>query len=385
MIRRILHIDMDAFYASVEQGDRPELKGKPVVIGRAQRGVVSAASYEARNFGVHSGMPVFQARKLCPQGIFLPVRMRRYQEVSRRVMMVLSEFSPLMEQVSIDEAYLDITGIESLYGPPEMVARKIKESIRAQTGLACSVGIAPNRFLAKIASELHKPDGLTIIEEAQVAPLLDVLPIRKLPGVGDKMAETLRGLGVNVVGDILKFAPEFWVKRLGKSGAQIYERAQGKGSCEVFPYREPKSFGAEDTFPQDTDDREELKHWLLHQAESVGADLRKKGYRGRTITLKIKHSDFRVKTRSRTLADATCTTRSLYDGAVQLLGEVKLAGKVRLIGISVSNLVTGPRQTTVFADRSVKKQELLDSALDEIQHRFGRKAIQRGRHVGFEP
>jgi DNA polymerase-4 len=385
MARRILHVDMDAFYASVEQQDRPELVGKPVIVGGAQRGVVSAASYEARKFGVRSGMPVFQARQRCPQGIFLPVRMRRYQELSRQVMAVLSEFSPVLEQVSIDEAYLEITGSESLHGPPEMIARKIKDGILAATGLSCSVGIAPNRFLAKIASEMHKPDGLTIIPEHQIIALLSDLPIQKIPGIGEKLAGELKALGVTVVSDILRFTLEFWVKRLGKSGAEIYERAQGRGSDQVVPHREPKSFGAEDTFPQDSEDPEELSHWLLHQAETVGGELRRKGCRARTITLKIKYSDFRVKTRSRTLADPTCSTRVIYDCALQLLGELKPAGKVRLTGISVSNLARGPQQTKLFVELETKKQEELDAAVDRIQNRFGKKAIQRGRQVGFEP
>ncbi len=385
MIRRILHIDMDAFYASVEQRDHPELKGKPVIVGKAQRGVVSAASYEARSFGVRSGMPVFQARKLCPPGVFLPVRMRRYQEVSRRVMAVLSNYSPLVEPVSIDEAFLDITGTECLLGPPEILAQAIKKAIQESTGLTCSVGIAPNRFLAKIASEMNKPDGLTIIEDAQVGPLLAGLDVEKLPGVGKHMADTLKRLGVNMVGDILKRPIEFWVKRLGKSGAQIYERAQGRGSCEVVPHRAPKSFGAEDTFPSDTDDPEALRHWLLHQAESVGADLRSRGYRGRTVTLKVKYGDFRVMTRSRTFADPTCSTRSIYECAVELLTDMHLSSKVRLIGISISNLDGGLRQACCFADDSLRKQEMLDSALDKIQDRFGRRSIQRARQMGFEP
>jgi DNA polymerase IV len=381
MIRRILHIDMDAFYAAVEQRDQPELVGKPVIVGRAQRGVVCAASYEARRYGVHSAMPVFQARRLCPQGVFLPVRMRRYQEMSRQVMAVLAAFSPLLEQVSIDEAYLDITSTGTLHGPAEVIARRIKDSILTSTGLTCSVGIAPNRFLAKIASEMGKPNGLTVIEEHQVAALLSRLPVEKIPGVGEKTAQILTGLGVRVASDILKFPPEFWVKRLGKGWAHIYERAQGKGSCDVVPHREPKSFGAEDTFPQDIGDPEELKAWLLHQAESVGKDLRRGDYRGRTITIKLKTSDFQVKTRSRTLAESTCSTRTIFHCAVQLLSELKLAGKARLIGISVSNLVSGAHQTRLFPDPNENLQEKLDRVLDQIQLRFGHKALQRGRQV----
>jgi DNA polymerase IV len=385
MVRRILHIDMDAFYASVEQRDQPQLAGKPVIVGGARRGVVCAASYEARKYGVRSAMPVFQAKRLCPQGVYLPVRMGRYQEVSRQVMAVLDGFSPLLEQVSIDEAYLDITGTESLHGPPEMTAHKIKSAILVATGLTCSIGIAPNRFLAKIASEIRKPNGLTIIEEHQVANLLERLPVQKLPGVGPKTAQVFTDLGVRVATDILKFPQEFWVKRLGKGWASIYEQALGKGPADVVPHRDPKSFGAEDTFPYDTFDVDELKRWLLHQAESIGKDLRKGGFRARTITLKLKAADFKLRTRSSSLAEPTSSTKSIYRCAVQLLHETLSAEKIRLIGINVSNLTRGLHQARVFADPSEDHQEKLDQVLDHIQRRFGSKAIQRARQISRQP
>jgi DNA polymerase IV len=384
MIRRILHIDMDAFYASVEQADQPELRGKPVIIGGSRRGVVSAASYEARPFGVHSAMPIFQARKLCPQGIFLPVRMRRYQEVSRQVMFILETISPLVEQVSIDEAYVDITGTESLHGPPEILARKIKEAIRERTTLSSSVGIAPNRFLAKIASELNKPDGLTFLKEQDVPALLRSLPIGKLPGIGEKTAQLLKGLGVAVAADILRFSQEFWVKRLGKSGAHLYQRARGIGSATVTPHAEAKSCSAEDTFATDTDDLEELKNWLLRQAQEVGRDLRRHGVKGKTITLKVKFADFKTVTRSRTLPEPIHSTRGIYDIAVRLLEELKLAGRVRLIGVGVSNFGAGPQQARLFPNNSQAKQDKLDAALDHIHGKFGDKAVQRGRIADFE-
>jgi DNA polymerase-4 len=384
MTRRIMHLDMDAFYASVEQADRPELAGKPVIIGGAQRGVVAAASYEARNFGVHSAMPIFQATRLCPQGIFLPVRMWRYQEMSRQVMEILATVSPLVEQVSIDEAFIDITGTESLHGPADVLARKIKEAIRERTSLTCSIGIAPNRFLAKIASEMNKPDGLSIIAEEDVGALLGVLPIGKIPGIGEKTAELLHGLGVKVATDVLKFPLEFWLKRLGKSGAHLYERAQGIGSASVTQHREPKSCSAEDTFAADTDDLEELKKWLLHQAENVGGDLRKHGSKGKTITLKVKFADFRTVTRSSTLPEPTHSTRIIYDAAVRLLENLKLTAKVRLIGVGVSNFAGGMRQARLFPDGFAVKQEKLEEALDRIRGKFGAKAVRRGRIADFD-
>ena len=379
MVPRILHIDMDAFYASVEQVDHPELVGKPVIVGGSQRGVVAAASYEARKFGVRSAMPIFEARRLCPNGVFLPVRRRRYQEVSQQVMEVLETVSPLVEQVSIDEAFIDITGTESLHGPETALIVKIKEAIKHRTSLTCSIGIAPNRFLAKIASEMNKPDGWTIINEEDVAALLQKLPINKIPGIGQKTALVMKELGIQMAVDILRFPREFWVKRLGKGGIDLYERAQGIGPAAVTPHRAPKSCSAEDTFSSDTGDLEELKKWLLHQAEEVGRDLRKHGFKGKTITLKVKFSNFKTVIRSTTLPEATHSTRVICDTAVKLLLALKLKEKVRLTGVGVSNFAVGMEQKGLFPNKFLHKQEDLDRALDRIHDKFGRKAILRGR------
>ena len=379
MVSRILHIDMDAFYASVEQVDQPELIGKPVIIGGSHRGVVAAASYEARKFGVRSAMPIFEARRLCPKGVFLPVRRRRYQEVSHQVMQVLDTVSPLVEKVSIDEAFIDITGTESLHGPETTLIQKIKEAIKHRTSLTCSIGIVPNRFLAKIASEMNKPDGWTIIKEEDVAALLKGLPINKIPDIGPKTAQIMKELGIQTAVDVLRFSQQFWVKRLGKSGVDLYERAQGIGSTAVIPHRAPKSCSAEDTFASDTGDMEELKKWLLCQAEEVGRDLRKHGFRGKTITLKVKFASFKTVTRSTTLPEATHSTRIIYNAALKLLLELKLTEKVRLIGVGVSNFAVGMEQKSLFPNQSLHKQEDLDRALDCIHNKFGCKAILRGR------
>ena len=381
---RILHIDMDAFYASVEKVDNPQLAGKPVIIGGADRGVVAAASYEARRFGVRSAMPVFQARRLCPNGIFLPVRRERYQEVSRRVMEVLDTVSPLVEQVSIDEAYIDITGTESLHGPEITLIQKIKEAIKAQTLLTCSIGIAPNRFLAKIASETHKPDGWTIIREEDVAALLEKLPIGKIPGIGGKTEHILRELGVRTAVDALKFSREFWVKRLGKNGLVLYERAQGIGPWEVVPHRPPKSCSAENTFPRDIANGEELRRYLRSQSEEVGRHLRKLDVKGKTVTLKVKFSSFKTVTRSVTLPHATNCTRIIHDTVSKLLEELTFSEKVRLTGVGVSGFSDGQEQARLFPDPLMIKQEKLDRAMDRIQDRFGRKVIQRGWVHGDE-
>jgi DNA polymerase-4 len=375
-----MHLDMDAFYAAVEQSDNPELRGKPVMVGGSMRGVVCAASYEARRYGVHSAMPVFQARRLCPQGIFLPVRMDRYREVSRTVMVILRGTSPLVEQVSIDEAFADITGTERLHGPPVALALRVKAAVREATSLTCSIGIAPNKFLAKIASDLKKPDGLTILEQEQVEPFLHKLPVSKIPGVGKKTGEELKTLGIVFASDILKFPASFWGRKFGKWGAALCEKAQGIDNSAVEPYCDPKSISAEQTFPEDIDSIAELEKMLLSQAEEVGRELRKLGFKARTLTVKVKLSDFKTITRSRTLPDSVDTTDVLFKAARQLLRDLTLTRKVRLLGVGVSNLSSGPRQMTIDAARDqTGRQERLDRAMDLIHSRFCGNPVLRGR------
>lgn len=379
MIRRIMHLDMDAFFASVEQADNPEYLGKPVIVGGAERGVVSAASYEARKYGVHSAMPIFQARKLCPQGIYLRVRMSRYKEVSRKVMEILAAISPLVEQLSIDEAYVDISGTEGLHGPARSLALRVKSDVRAATSVTCSVGIAPNKFLAKIASDFNKPDGLTIIEQEDVDSFLRSLPVKKIPGVGKRTAEELRNLGVVFASDILRLPLPFWNKKFGKWGLRLHEKARGIDNTPVEPSSDPKSISAEETFSHDIDSFPELEKMLLAQAEEVGRDLRKSGILGRTVTLKIKFSDFRTVTRSRTLPEPFDSTQTLFDVGRRLLRDLKLSQKVRLIGIGISNFSSGFRQMKIDSAHETVKRKHVDEALDLIQVRFGKDAIKRGR------
>ena len=385
VIRRIMHVDMDAFYASVEQCDNRELEGKPIIIGASRRGVVSAASYEARKYGIHSAMPVFQARRLCPQGVFLPVRMARYKEVSRDVMGTLREMSPLVEQISIDEAYLDITGTESLFGKSYSFGLNVKRAIRESTSLTCSIGIAPNKLVAKIASDFHKPDGLTLVDERDVPGFMSSLPIEKIPGIGPKTGRILRELGVILVSDVLRFPQSFWVGRLGKWGSRLYDKANGIDNSPVVAQNEPKSIGAEDTFEEDTDDISEIKKWLQWQSDSVGRSLRIHGYKGRTVTLKIKFSDFQLISRSRTLNEPTSSTQRIFNTVAQLLQEINLSRKVRLVGIGVSNLAEGPWQVKMFQEAASMKQENADIVMDEIQRRFGIGSIKRGRIFDFQP
>jgi DNA polymerase IV len=382
----ILHLDMDAFFASVEQHDDPSLAGKPVIIGRDLRGVVSAASYEARKFGVRSAMPVAEARRRCPKGVFLPGNRHRYAEVSREVMATLENISPLVEPASIDEAYVDITGTETLFGPPEALGRRIKQMIRESTGLSCSVGIAPVKFIAKIASDYDKPDGLTVVSKTDVSIFLADLPIGKIPGVGKRAETTLARLGIRLVGDMLAYPPEFFERHCGRWGLDLYEKAHGRGSTTVVTSREAKSVSAENTFEVDTANRETLISWLLLQSERVGRDLRQDGLYGRTVVLKIKFNDFKQITRSRTLPEATDSDAVIFSTAVSLLNAEPLHRPVRLIGVGVSHFGREPRQLTLFDDSDQQLRQRagkIDAALDAIRGKFGRSAIVRGRLFDF--
>jgi DNA polymerase-4 len=381
--RIIAHIDMDAFYASVEVLDNPGLKGKPVIVGGdLNRGVVSAASYEARRFGVHSAMPIFKAKQKCPHGIFLPVRMERYKEVSRSVMAILGKFSPLVEQVSVDEAYIDLTGTEPLFGEAERVALEVKKKIREKTSLTCSIGISTCKFLAKIASDMKKPDGLTMIPPEKVQDFLSALSVRKVPGIGQKTEAQLFSMGIQYLGDVKKHPPKRFYNVFGKFGIRLVELANGIDKSLVTPYSPQKSISSEDTLPEDTDDIEILKKYLMQQAEIVARSLRKKGFKGKTLTLKIKHSDFRQITRRVTLEHHTQLSEVIYKGAVKLLDAYALSSKVRLVGVGVSNLelAKAPEQLELFKEfgSSAEKWKRVEKTLDKIVDRFGNEAVKRG-------
>lgn len=377
--RRILHIDMDAFFASVEQLDNPDLRGKPVIIGRDMRGVVSAASYEARVFGVHSAMPVAQAKRLCPHGVFLPGNRRRYAEISRQVMAVLLEFSPVVEQASVDEAYVDVTGTARLFGPPPELAKRLQARVREATGLSCSVGVAPVKFLAKIASDYRKPGGITILEPEDVPGFLADLPVGRIPGVGSKTLARIAALGVGTCGDVLRYSREFWENQLGEWGRVLHARAMGQGSDRLETREDTKSTSAENTFPQDLSDRVEMRRWLLKQAERVGRDLRRHGWRGRTVTLKVKFADFRQITRSKTLPEATDVDEVIFATATELLDAVKFPNTVRLLGVGVSNFARGACRIALIPDTATERLRGLDKAVDAIRDRHGRAAVVRGR------
>jgi DNA polymerase-4 len=379
----ILHIDMDAFYASVEQLDNPWLKGKCVIVGgTSNRGVVSASSYEARRFGVRSAMPIFQARQKCPDGVFIPPRMVRYKEMSKRIMAILREFSPQVEVVSIDEAYMDISGSQRLHGDPEVVAMNIKDEIKNKLGLTCSVGVAPGKFLAKVASDMDKPDGLTIIRPQEVQQFIENLPVQRVPGVGQKTFLRLASMGIKTLGDVNKFPAKMLLDRLGKFGHRLTELASGQDNSTVTPWSPHKSVSSERTLGEDTRDKKLLHKYLLEQSEEVARQLRKANFRARTITLKLKHADFKQFTRSKTINTPTQSSETIYQHAASLLDNYALTQKIRLIGVGTSGFKSEdqPVQLNLFdrADKSDKSWEIVDRTMETITNKFGRDAIKRG-------
>ena len=338
--RRILHIDMDAFFAAVEQKRRPELAGKPVVIGGggdpSARGVVSTASYEARKFGIHSAMPLRTAYKLCPEAIFLPVDYREYSRVSAIIKNVLRKFSPVMEDVGIDEAFLDISGIDGTSG---QIAEDIKRGIREETGLSCSIGIAPNKLLAKIASDMEKPDGLTVLTGEDIEKRIWPLSARKLWGVGPKTEAYLKERGIETIGELASVPLEKLVGHFGNSyGCYLFDASRGRDESPLVTHWEPKSSSRETTFQNDTDNWQFLARNLAGLTREVVEDLRKTGHRGRTITVKIRFSDFKTHTRARTLEGASDSLEEIRRAAFECLNRIELDRKVRLIGVRVGNL-----------------------------------------------
>ena len=399
MRRTILHLDLDAFYASVEVLDRPELRGKPVIVGGSERrGVVSAASYESRKYGVHSAMPTAAAKRLCPQGIFLPARMERYKEVSERVFRIFRRFTPLVEPLSIDEAFLDVTGCERLFGSPEEVARKIRAAVREETGLTVSAGVAPNKFLAKIASDLGKPDGLTVVPTGDEIGFLDPLPVAKLWGVGKVTERELQRRGIRTIGDLRHVPAGTLTRAFGAHGEQLHRLAHGIDDRPVDTEHEAKSIGHEDTYDHDLRERGAMRRELLSLSDRVSARLRRHDLKGRTVTLKVKYADFVQVTRAATLSDPTDDGGTLYRLALDLLGNTEAGARpVRLLGISVSKLVPAageakpsrveqlflfdrPRPGVPGAPKppDPEKKEKLNRAVDRIREKYGPKGIAPG-------
>jgi len=340
--RKIIHIDMDAFFAAVEQRDNPKLIGKPVVVGGDPfgRGVVSTASYEARKFGIHSAMPAAQARRLCPQAIFVKPHFEKYHEVSVRVMSILHQHTDLVESISLDEAYLDVTEHKFGIHDPEVIALLIKQNILAVTKLTASAGVAPNLFLAKVASDFNKPDGLTVIRPDQITDFLENLPVRKIPGVGPKTEARLLALGIKTCGELAGVSASFLVEKFGKTGRWLHQTAQGIDEREVEPYTESKQYSTEETFEKNITTLPPLRAKLEEYAEHIYCGLKEEGRMGRTVVVKVKYHDFELITRSFTLDHEPKNWREIYQIARELLEKKTLAGKkpVRLLGLGLGSL-----------------------------------------------
>lgn len=384
--RTILHVDMDAFFAAVEQRDRPELRGKPVIVGADPRGgrgrgVVSTASYEARRFGVGSAMPISEAWRRCPHGVYLHPDMEKYARESDRIMEVFHRFTDLVEPVSIDEAFLDVTGSARAMGTGEEIARKLKAAIREETRLTASVGVASSKLVAKVASDMRKPDGLVVVPPGEEAAFLAPLPVRRLWGVGPKMEETLARLGVVTIGDLAAVGPARLERRLGTHGFDLQRLARGEDDRDVVAEGEgAKSLGQEHTYGADTADPARLRATLLQIADGVAGRLRAHGLRARTVTLKYRDEDFHTTTHARTLGDATDAGNVLFRVASELLAEVHRGKKVRLLGIYASHFGEGTPQLGLFDEP--KAPSPADRLRDEVRKRFGDEAITRASLLG---
>jgi DNA polymerase-4 len=382
--RTILHVDLDAFFASVEQRDHPELRGKPVIVGGAggedARGVVSAASYEARVFGVHSAMSLREAYRRCPHGVFVPVDGRRYQAASRDVMAVLRRFTPQVEPISIDEAFLDVTGSAALFGDGPAIARRIKDAVRAEVGLTVSVGVARTKLVAKIASDLRKPDGLVVVPPGEEAAFLKPLPIGRLWGVGEKTAVALAEYSVRTIGDLAALPPDLLVRRFGKHGASLVDRARGIDADPVHDGDPAKSVGHEHTFDVDSSDPEVIERTLLAMADGVAGRLRSAGVRAGTVTVKIRDSGFHTITRQRTLAEPTDLTEPIFRAALELARPEVRGMRVRLLGVSASNL--GEREQLALFESVEPRRRRAVEAADQLRRRYGERAVTRARLLG---
>jgi DNA polymerase-4 len=382
-IKSIIHLDMDAFYPAVEVLDNPELKGKPVIVGGGrERGVVSSASYEARKFGVHSAQPIAEAMRLCPKGIFLPVRMSRYKEVSKRIFEIFYRFTPLVEPLSIDEAFLDVTGSTRLFGNPVDIAKKIKQTVFNETGLTVSAGVAPSKFVAKIASDIDKPDGLTVVPPDRIREFLDPLPIEKMWGVGKVTQNALAGLNIRTFKELSQTPVKLLEQKFGEHGIKMHRLSMGIDEREVVPEHDAKSIGHEETFLRDIIDADEAKKELLSLANRVSRRMRGKGVTGKTVTLKVKYSDFVQITRAGTLPEPTEDSRKIYSTACSLMEKTEVGKRpVRLLGISVSQLsfVGQVEQLALFDENETsKKRKDLNRALDSLCDKHGEKSIRPG-------
>ncbi len=383
MTRTILHVDMDAFFASVEQREHPKLKGKPVIVGADPqggrgRGVVSTCSYEARRFGVHSAMPISQAYRLCPHGIYLPPNGALYHQVSQQIFAIFYEFTDLVEPLSIDEAFLDVTGSLHLFGDGRTIAQKIKQRIKEQTQLTASIGVAPNKFLAKVASDLEKPDGLVVVTEEGIKEFLWPLDISRLWGAGKRTQAILRAMHINTIGQLAQFPVELLRKKFGTLGEHFHRLAHGIDPRPVVTSEEVKSISNEHTFENDVHDVEVLRRQLIYLTEKVGFRLRKKGLKGRTLHLKLRYSDFSTITRNATITPPTDQTHEMLEVVLNLFEKNYVPKrKIRLIGVGISGFDHPLTHQLNLFDKIDEKQKKLDRVQDLLSERYGRHIVQR--------
>jgi DNA polymerase-4 len=384
MNRAILHVDMDAFYASVEERDNPELRGKPLIVGGTEgRGVVAAANYAVRRFGVRSAMPIGEALRRCPGAICVRPRMSVYQAVSAEVFEIFHSFTPLVEGLSLDEAFLDVTGSQRLLGDPETIATQIRAGIRAKTALTASVGIAPNKLLAKIASDLNKPDGLFRIGADNLHAVLDPLPVERLFGIGPKTLPAVHAAGIRSFGDLRRADEQTLWRALGRHGKTMRDRAAGIDDRPVVPDACEKSISAEETFATDLHDPRQLRAELLHVADRAAGRLRAQGLRAGTVTVKIRRHDFKTYTRQRAIEPASMDTAVFCRIAVELLDEwlqQQPQAAVRLLGCGLSGLREDAGQADLFSGAPGEPSPL-DAAVDDIRHRFGSASLTRASHL----
>ena len=388
----ILHIDMDAFYAAIELRDNPQLRGQPVVVGGSPkgRGVVSAASYEARKFGIHSAMSASQALRLCPNAVFIKPRMEHYATISKQIREIFFSYTSLVEPIAFDEAFLDVTGCERLFGDGLTIARKIKTQIKKETGLVASAGVAPNKFLAKVASDLEKPDGLTVVDPNQIQAFLDPLPIHRIWGIGKVTESKFSSLGVHTVADLRRLTVDSMKKQFGINSQHFWNLSRGIDSRGVVPDRHAKSISHETTFATDIRDVETLRAWVNELSDQVARRLRRHQILGKTVNLKIRFSDFKTITRASTLSQPSNSSRELSQLAAEILvnaispdGSPRLDQGLRLLGMGVSNLSRPAEkiQKLLFDQDNKDKHERFDRANDEIKDKFGVAAVQRASSI----